>query len=143
MLNHPGLEELYLNECMFGLEFDRLADNPTLKVLEMKEVSIKKNIRVESYSGITDVWYDDVSMDENIRFLTHFPGLQELYLDGNQLTDIQFAAELKSLERFSINNNYVTDLGPLKQAENLKYLDVRQNPINNSIDAGDSVEVIR
>lgn len=143
VLNHPGLEELYLNECMFGLEFDRLADNPTLKVLEMKEVSIKKNIRVESYSGITDVWYDDVSMDENIRFLTHFPGLQELYLDGNQLTDIQFAAELKSLERFSINNNYVTDLGPLNQAENLKYLDVRQNPINNSIDAGDSVEVIR
>lgn len=141
--NHEGLEELYLNECMFGLDFDRLGDNPSLRVLEMKEVSIKKNIRVETYSGMTDVWYDDVSMDENIRFLTHYPDLRELYLDGNQLTDIRFAAELKNLERLGINNNYVTDLGPLNQAENLKYLDVRQNPINNSIDGGNSVEIIR
>lgn len=143
VFNHSGLEELYLNECMFGLDFDRLGDNPSLKVLQMKEVSIKKNIWVESYSGMTDVWYDDVSMDENIRFLTHYPGLRELYLDGNQLTDIRFAAELKSLERLGINNNYVTDLGPLNQAESLKYLDVRQNPINNSMDDGDSVEIIR
>ncbi|MCI8661092.1 MAG: leucine-rich repeat domain-containing protein [Lachnospiraceae bacterium] len=143
VFNHEGLEELYLNECMFGLDFDKLKDNPSLKVLQMKEASIKKNIRVQAYSGMIDVWYDDVSMDENIRFLTHYPSLEELYLDGNQLTDIQFATELKSLERFSINNNYVTDLGPLNQAENLKYLDVRQNPINNSIDPGDSVEIIR
>lgn len=143
VLNHKGLEELYLNECLFGLNFDKLADNPSLKVLQMKEVSLKKNIRVESYAGMTDIWYDDVSMDEHIQFLTHYPGLTELYLDGNQLTSIGFAAELKNLERLGIHNNYVTDLTPLNQAEKLRYLDVRENPINNTVQANDSTEILK
>ncbi len=143
VLNHPGLEELYLNKCLFGIEFDRLQDNPTLKKLQMKEVTLKKNIHVETYSGMTDIWYDDVSMAENIDFLTHYSGLEELYLDGNELTTVEFATELKHLERLGMNNNYVTDLTPLNQVEKLKYLDVRQNPINNTIEAGDRVEIIK
>lgn len=143
VFNHAGLKELYLNDCMFGLDFDRLAENPSLEILQMKEVSIKKNIHVESYSGMTDVWYDDVSLDENTGFLTHYPGLKELYLDGNQITDVSFAAGLKELERLGLCNNYVTDLTPLNQAGKLDWLDIRQNPVNGTIAAEDSVEILQ
>ena len=143
VFNHAGLEELYLNQCLFGIDFDQLRDNPSLKKLQMKEVSLKKNFYVESYSGVTNIWYDDVSLAENIDFLNHYSELEELYLDGNQLTSIQFASKLNRLERLGINNNYVTDLTPLNQAARLKYLDIRQNPVNNTIEAGDLVEVIK
>lgn len=142
-LNHVGLEELYLNKCVFGIDFGRLTDNPSLRVLQMKEVGLKKNFHIESYSGMTDIWYDDVSMDENIQFLTHYPGLRELYLDGNQITGVSFAAGLKELQRLGINNNYVTDLTPLNQLEKLEYLDIRQNPVSTTIEAGDSVEIVK
>ena len=143
MFNHAGLEELYLNECMFGLDFGKLAENPSLKVLQMKEVGIKKNIRVESYVGMMNVWYDDVSLDENIKFLTNYPSLKELYLDGNQLTDVSFATELKELERLGLCNNYITDLTPLNQSEKLAYLDIRQNPVNGTIEARNLVEILQ
>ena len=143
VFNHAGLEELYLNECMFGLDFGKLAENPSLKVLQMKEVGIKKNIRVESYAGMMNVWYDDVSLDENIKFLTNYPSLKELYLDGNQLTDVSFATELKELERLGLCNNYITDLTPLNQSEKLAYLDIRQNPVNGTIEARNLVEILQ
>ena len=37
VFNHQGLEELYLNNCMFELNFGRLGENPTLRKLEMRE----------------------------------------------------------------------------------------------------------
>ena len=143
VFNNAGLEELYLNECMFGIDFGKLAENPSLKVLQMKEVSIKKNIRVESYAGMMNVWYDDVSLDENSNFLTNYPGLKELYLDGKQLTDVSFATELKELERLGLCNNYITDLTPLNQSEKLAYLDIRQNPVNGTIEARNLVEILQ
>ncbi len=143
VFNHQGLEELYLNNCMFELDFGKLKENPSLRKLEMREVNLKENFYVRSSAGMTDLWYDDVALDGNTDFLTNYPNLEELYLDGNQLTDISFAASLKKLTHLGINNNYVTELSPLNQAENLKYLDIRQNPINSTIEADGDVEILK
>lgn len=143
VFNHQGLEELYLNNCMFQLDFEKLKENPTLQKLELREVKLKENFYVQSSGGVTDLWYDDVSLDEHTDFLANYPNLLELYLDGNQLTNIQFAASLKNLTHLGINNNYVTELSPLNQAESLRYLDIRQNPISATIEAGEDVQILR
>lgn len=143
VFNHPGLEKLILNNCMFALEFDRLTENPDLKHLELKEVDLKENFYVETYNGMSDIWYDDVSLDEHISFLSNYPNLEELYLDGNQLTSIQFASNLHQLTMFSIKDNYITDLSPLHQAENLKYLDIRTNPITSTIENDGSILILK
>lgn len=142
VLNHQGLEELYLNSCMFEINFANVRENPSLKVLEMKDVSLKENFYVRSSGGMTDLWYDDVALDGHTDFLTNFPGLEKLYLDGNQLTNIQFAASLKNLTHLGVNNNYVTDLAPLNQAGSLKFLDVRQNPVG-SVEIGADITVLK
>ena len=129
-LNHAGLEELYLNDSMFEIDFGQLQENPSLRKLQLKNVSLKKNFHVESNLGMTDIWYDDVTMEE-------------LDLDGNQLTNIQFASDLKKLTRLSLNNNYVTDLAPLNQVEGLKYLDIRQNPVSSMPEADGEMEIVR
>lgn len=141
VFNHPGLEELYLTDCLVGIEFGKIKDNPSLKKLWMGKISVKENFYVEAYNGMVDVWYDDVSFDEHKDFLTHFPNLEELNLDGNQLTDIGFVSSLNQLKSLSIYDNYVTDLTPLNQVGHLKYLDVRKNPVS-SVPGGDEGMVI-
>lgn len=142
VLNHQGLEELYLNSCMYEINFANVRENPSLRVLEMKDASLKENFYVRSSGGMTDLWYDDVALDGHTDFLANFPGLEQLYLDGNQLTNIQFVTSLKNLTHLGINNNYVTDLSPLNQVESLKYLDVRQNPVG-SVDIGADITVLK
>lgn len=90
-----------------------------------------------------DIWYDDVSLDEHLDFLSNYPGLEKLYLDGNQITDIQFAASLSNLTHFSLKNNYVTELTPLNRLEFLQFLDIRTNPITSTIEAGDSIQILK
>ncbi|MCI8726213.1 MAG: leucine-rich repeat domain-containing protein [Hungatella sp.] len=142
VFTHQGLEELYVNGCMFEINFGNLRENPSLKVLEMKDVSLKENFYVQSSGGMTDIWYDDVALDGHTDFLTYFPGLEQLYLDGNQLTNISFAASLQNLTHLGINNNYVTDLAPLNQVGSLRFLDVRQNPVG-SVDIGGDITVLK
>ena len=143
VFNHQGLEELYLNNCMFEIDFGRLSENPSLRVLEMREANLKENFYVESSNGMTDLWYDDVALDGHTDFLTNYPGLERLYLDGNQLTNVQFAASLKNLTHLGIKNNYVTELSPLNQAENLRFLDIRENPVNSTIESDGNVEILK
>lgn len=143
VFNHPGLEELYLSDCVVGIDFGRIQDNPSLKVLWMNKISVKENFYVESYGGMTNVWYDDVSFDEHTDFLIHFPNLEELELDENQLTNIAFAASLKNLKRFSLQDNYVTDLSPLNQSGSLTYLDVRKNPAAGVPEAEDGMVILQ
>ncbi len=88
------MEKLVLNSCQFAIDFDKLIENPTLKHLEMKEISLKENFYVECYNGMMDIWYDDVSLNENLDFLTKYPALEVLRLDKNQITEIQFASSL-------------------------------------------------
>lgn len=143
VFNHQGLEELYLNNCMFEIDFGRLSENSTLRKLEMREVSLKENFHVQSSGGMTDLWYDDVALDGHTDFLKNYPNLEELYLDGNQLTNIEFAASLPRLTHLGINNNYVTELSPLNQAESLEYLDIRQNPISSTIESDGSIQILK
>lgn len=143
VLNHAGLEELYLNDSVFAIDFGRLRENGSLKKLGLKEIGLKENFHVEVYSGMMDVWYDDVPLDGHTDFLKLYPNLEELFLDGNQLTDIRFASELKKLTRLGLGNNYVTDLTPLNQAESLRYLDIRQNPVNSLPEVGGETEILR
>lgn len=143
VFNHQGLEELYLSDCLAEISFQKVEDNPSLKILWMDGVGIKANFHVESYNGMTDVWYDDVIFDEHTDFLTHFPNLEELKLDRNQLTAIRFAAALKNLKWLSIQDNYVTDLAPLNQVEQLKYLDVRKNPVSNVPEAEEGMVILK
>lgn len=143
VFNHPGLERLVLNNCTFELDFGKLTENPSLKYIEMKEVSLKENFYVQSYNGMTDIWYDDVSLDEHIDFLTHYPNLEELYLDGNQLTGLTFASSLTCLTRLGIRDNYVTDLSPLQGAENLNFLDIRANPVSGTLEAEKTIQILR
>lgn len=143
VFNHEGLEELYLNNCMFELDFGKIRENPTLKKLEMREIALKENFYVEASGGMINLWYDDVTFDGHTDFLTNYPNLEELYLDGNQLTDIQFASSLKKLTHLGLNNNYVTELSPLNQLESLEYLDIRSNPINSTIETDGTVQIIR
>ena len=75
--------KIILNSCQFAIDFDKLIENPTLKHLEMKEISLKENFYVECYNGMMDIWYDDVSLNENLDFLTKYPALEVLRLDSN------------------------------------------------------------
>ncbi len=143
VFNQPGLEELYLSNCIAGISFQQVKENPSLKILWIDEIRIKENFHVESYGGVTEVWYDDVSLDEHTDFLTHFPNLEELKLDGNQLTNISFAASLMNLNWLSIQDNYVTDLAPLNQVQALKYLDVRKNPVSNVPVADEGMVILK
>ena len=140
--NHPGLETLILNEGTFEIDFKKLSENPSLKHLEMKNVYLEENFYVESYAGMTDAWFDDVSFDEHKEFLMNYPGLEVLYLDGNQLTDIQFVTALKNLTHLGIQDNYVTDLSALNQLEKLQYLDIRMNPVSKGVDANENVRIL-
>lgn len=143
VFNHPGLEELYLNNCMFEIRFDRLTNNPSLRVLEMREIALKENFYVRTSAGMTDLWYDDVILDGHTEFLTNYPGLEKLYLDGNQLTNVAFASSLKNLTHLGIKNNYVTELSPLNQAENLEFLDIRENPVNSTIETDEKTVILK
>ncbi|MCI9147958.1 MAG: leucine-rich repeat domain-containing protein [Hungatella sp.] len=120
-----------------------MRENPSLRVLEMREIGLKENFYYRSSAGMTDLWYDDVVFDSHTDFLTNYPGLEKLYLDGNQLTNVQFAASLKNLTHLGIKNNYVTELSPLNQAENLRFLDIRENPVSATIETDKKTEILR
>ena len=143
IFNHQGLEELYLDNGKFEINFDKIKENPSLRVLGLRNMELHKNYYVESYGGMTSVWYDDVKLGEHMDILSRFPNLEELYLDSNELADLNFAAGLKTLKRLSLKDNYITDLAPLKQAEFLEYLDIRDNPVGEVGDVGNGVEILQ
>ena len=143
IFNHQGLEELYLDNSKFEINFDKIKENPSLRVLGLRNMELHKNYYVESYGGMTSVWYDDVKLGEHMDILSRFPNLEELYLDSNELADLNFAAGLKNLKRLSLKDNYITDLAPLKQAEFLEYLDIRDNPVGEVGDVGNGVEILQ
>lgn len=143
VFNHEGLEELYLNGGKFEIDFDKIKENPSLRVLGMTGLELHENYYVESYGGMSSIWYDDVKLDEHTDFLTRFPNLEELYLGGNKLTGISFAQDLKKLKKLSLKDNYITDLSPLIQAESLEYLDITDNPAGDTSGLGEAVKLVQ
>lgn len=85
-------------------------------MLGLRNMELHKNYYVESYGGMTSVWYDDVKLGGTYGDFRFLRNLEELYLDSNELADLNFAAGLKNLKRLSLKDNYITDLAPLKQA---------------------------
>ena len=132
-----------MNAGKFEIDFDRIKENPSLRVLAMNGMELHENYYVEAYNGMVDAWYDDVNFSEHLDFLAKFPNLQELYLDSNELTDLEFVRELKNLSRLSVKDNYITDLSPLVQAEHLKYLNISENPAGDLKGIEDDVEIVK
>ena len=143
VFNHPGLEELYVHNGMFEIDFNRIQENPTLRVLGMNNMDLHENFYVEGYDGFYNIWYDDVKLNEHMDFLENFPNLEELYLAGNELTDLEFTVSLPKLSRLYVSDNYITDLSPLTRAENLIYLDIRENPAKDPGWSDRDLEIVR
>ncbi|WWR14988.1 leucine-rich repeat domain-containing protein [Lachnospiraceae bacterium JLR.KK008] len=143
VFNHPSLEELYLDDSTCEINFDRIGENSTLRVLSLRSADLNKNFYVEDYGGILNAWYDEVALVDHLDFLAKFPNLEELYLDSNELTDLEFTRNLKKLTRLSVKDNYITDLSPLTQAEYLTYLNISENPVGEWDGADEKVEIVQ
>lgn len=143
VFNHTGLEELYLNNGMYEIDFERIQENPTLRILGLNHQELHENFYIESYGDMFSIWYDDVELKEHLDFLEKFPNLEELYLAGNELEDLEFVPSLGHLTRLDVSDNAIADLTPLMQAEALTWLDIRDNPAVGAEKLEETVEVIQ
>ncbi len=138
----PGLEELNISDCSFGLDFDRIPENANLKRLYMSRVCLWENIQVFQDGIVTYLDYDEVAMADHIGFVNKFPNLEELYLQGNKLTDVTFAESLSQLIKLDVTNNYITDLRPLQKLTRLETVWCGENSISQGTDLGEDVNVV-
>lgn len=132
VFNLAGLEELYIDHGSFEIDFNKVKENPSLKLLSMNNLSLHENYYVESSGGYSNIWYDDVKLDDHTEFLSRFPNLEILNVCGNKLTNLAFAQSLSQLFMLDVEDNYITDLTPLSQKEWLVYLNVIDNPISDT-----------
>lgn len=137
----PGLEELDISYCKFGLDVEALPENPSLKRLYMCGVTIWENVQIQQDGFATKVDYDELPMAENIDFVSKFPNLEQLYVPGNKLTDVKFAKNLPKLTHLDVTNNYITDLRPLQDLQRLETVWCGDNSISQEIDLGKDVDV--
>lgn len=138
----PGLEELNVSDCSFGLDFEEIPENPSLKRLYMSRVSLWENIQVYHDGIVTYLDYDELAMADYIGFVSKFPNLEKLYLQGNKLTDVTFAESLSQLTHLDVTDNYITDLRPLQKLTRLETVWCGQNSISQGNDLGQDVVVI-
>ncbi len=138
----PGLEELNISDCSFGLDFGNIAENKNLKRLYMSRICLWENIQVFQDGIVTYLDYDEVVLADHIDFVNKFPNLEELHVQGNQLTDVSFAESLPQLTRLDITNNYVTDLRPLQKLTKLETVWCGENSISQGTDLGEGVNVV-
>nr|MBQ8252771.1 leucine-rich repeat domain-containing protein [Lachnospiraceae bacterium] len=138
----PGLEELDVSDCSFGLDFDHIPENQSLKRLSMNRVSLWENIQVLQDGFVTYLDYDELSMADHISFVSRFPNLEELYLQGNKLTDVAFAEQLPMLKKLDVTDNYITDLRPLQSLTRLEIVWCGENSISQGVDLGQEVHVV-
>lgn len=140
---HPTLQEININGMECELNFAKLKPNPTLKTLKMDGVVLYKNVQIYGSGGITNVYYDDVTLDDHTDFLKNFPGLTTLSIADNKLTNVSFADGLPALTTLNIRDNYITDLKPLTAISTLKTVDCTGNPIENYRVLPEDVTIIK
>ncbi len=138
----PHLRELNISGMNWEIDFELIAENPTLEVLYMEDMYLYQNVREKTQSIMTTIYYNEVSLDEHMDFLKKFPGLKELYVGGNTLTDLSFAKDLPALEILDITDNYITELRPLAELPSLRKVVCPDNPLKNEKVLKDSVLVI-
>ncbi len=142
IFNIPKLNELNINNCSMGLDFNNISKNMNLKIIHMNNLKIIENIQI-SYDGFfTNLNYDNVNLEDNISFLGNFPNLTELYIQGNELTNVKFTSMLKKLTKLDITNNYITDLRPLSSLKELSVVWCGENSISQGLDLSERVTVI-
>ena len=137
-----SLEEININDCSFGMNFDAIPEHTNLKVLHMNRLRLWENIVVQYDGAFTYVDYDDVELVDNIDVVKKFGNLEELYLQGNKLINISFVESLPNLKKLDITNNYVTDLRPLQQLSQFEIVWCGQNAISQGSDLGANVTVV-
>lgn len=138
----PGLEELNISDCSFGLDFEQITKNESLKRLYMSRVSLWENIQVYQDGIVTYLDYDEVALADHISFMHKFPNLEELYLQGNKLTDVTFTESLPQLTKLDVTDNYITDLRPLQKLTRLETVWCGENSISQGTDLGQDVNVV-
>lgn len=137
-----SLEEININDCSFGLNFDAIPEHSNLKRLYMNRLCLWENIVVQYDGAFTYVDYDEVELVDKIDVVKKFASLEELYLQGNKLADISFVENLPNLKKLDITNNYVTDLRPLQQLSQFEVVWCGQNAISQGSDLGADVTVV-
>lgn len=137
-----SLEEININDCSFGLNFDAIPEHTNLKILHMNRLRLWENIVVQYDGAFTYVDYDEVELVDEIDVVKKFGNLEELYLQGNKLTNISFVESLPNLKKLDITNNYVTDLRPLQQLSQFEIVWCGQNAIAQGSDLGADVIVV-
>ena len=138
----PNLKKLNISGMDCEINFDAVAENPSLEVLYMEDMYLYENAWEETHYGMTSVYYDEVALDEHMDFLKKFPGLKELYVSENNLTDLSFAEDLQALEVLDITDNYITELRPLAELPSLRKVICPGNPLKNENVLKDSVLII-
>ncbi len=138
----PGLEELDISDCSFGLDFENIQENTSLKRLYMNRVSLWENIQVYQDGIVTYLDYDELAMADHIGFMGKFPNLEQLYVQGNKLTDVAFTENLPKLTHLDVTNNYITDLRPLQKLPKLETVWCGENSISQGTDLGEDVNVV-
>lgn len=139
----PGLEELNVNDCSFGLNFEAIPENTSLKRLYMNRLELWENISASSDGMFTYLDYDEINLADHIEFLSKFPNLEEVYLQSNKLTGVEFTESLPNLKKLDITGNYVTDLRPLGKLKDLQIVWCGENAISQGSDLGGNVTVIK
>lgn len=137
-----SLEEININDCSFGLDFDAIPEHTNLKRLHMNRLRLWENIVVQYDGALTYVDYDDVALVDEIDVVKKFGNLEELYLQGNRLTNISFVESLPNLKKLDITSNYVTDLRPLQQLSQFEIVWCGQNAISQGSDLGTDITVV-
>lgn len=131
----PSLECLDLDECMIGIDFDAVPENPNLVGISMCDTRILKS---PDYENTGDYDYLSAHYD----FFDRFPGLTELHLDSAHLDSIDFVAGLTELQFLDITDNQVTSLKPLLQLKNFQIVWCGRNSLLETLPAGSGISVM-
>lgn len=105
-----SLEELYVDSFLMG-DVSGIGNLSNLRVLSLQRCELTEIAESE---------------------LAGCPKLEEVYLSDNEISDISFVKNLPNLVSIYLEDCYVTDLTPLKDCTKLKYVDVRNNPIDGN-----------
>lgn len=102
----------------------------------LKQLVLRANLfsDIAPLAYLNDLEFLDLSKNRKItgyRVLSGLSQLKILRLTDNRLTDISFIASLRQLINLEVDQNKVQNVIPLKGLSNLKYLNLRENKVEN------------
>lgn len=141
LLGIPTLQELYMDDCRVGFNFDKAPKNENLLYWSLNNTQIIANANEDE---------DDYEQDYGVRetfcqypeVFKNYPNLMGLYVAGNDLDNLDFVQYLPNLVAIDVSNNYIDSLQPLKAISTLGYVWCKDNTISDGYDLGANVSVI-